>query len=138
MKTAVHVLVCLCCLCVIALPAAGATSANQEVAPAGLPSAPLLSFLIEPVPQTCSVVVECDDGSTVMCNGASSCSTNNGGRCVICDGVQGGCCAKTCCEVCEDSYFNCSINCDPSVPVTCNICERVYNRCVNNCTGGCF
>lgn len=87
---------------------------------------------------TCFVQVECSNGSVISCSGNSTCSTGGTNhRCVICDGVNKGCCPKTCCEVCEESYDSCLFNCG-GPPVNCErVCGRGYNVCVNQCTGGC-
>lgn len=81
----------------------------------------------------CFVEVECADGSTVSCNGNSTCSTGGTNhRCVICDGVNEGCCPKTCCEECEENLELCLNEC-----INCNICYTAYNYCVSQCSGGC-
>ncbi len=136
MKAAVYTSLCLCCLCLLALPASAATPAGQD---APVSSAPILgTFPLQPVPlSVCTLQIECDDGSIVSCMGNSSCTTSNGGKCAVCDSVQAGCCAKTCCEACDDNYLSCIYSCDPSIPRTCNICENAYTHCLNHCTGGC-
>jgi len=135
MKTVFHVVLCLCCLCLLAL--AGPAAAAEEQAAPNAAETPDL-FPVAPLVQACTLQLECADGSVISCNGNSSCSTSSNGRCTICDGVQTACCPKTCCEVCDENYFQCSLGCDPSIPITCRICDRVYDKCINNCTGGCF
>lgn len=143
MKTTFHVvlsLFCLCSLCLLASAAPALAEGQAAVAEAQAPNAgqaPDL-FPVAPLVQACTLQIECADGSVISCNGNSSCSTSGGGRCTTCDGVQTACCPKTCCEVCEENYIECSYGCDPSIPITCRICDRVYDKCVGQCTGGCF
>jgi|GEM_PF-1793182 len=150
MKTAVLSLLFICCLCLIALPAVAeqmadqapaadqAQPAVQDAAPVAQPVPPITAFPVQPIFQTCTVTIQCADGSSVSCQDPNnSCSTSSNGRCVICGGVQGDCCAQTCCEVCDDNYNQCELGCDPQIPVTCRICDRVYDKCVQSC-GGCY
>jgi len=134
MKTAVYTSLCLCCLALLALPSLAAAPADQPATPAPV----IGSFPIQPILlSTCTLQIECDDGSIVSCSGNSSCTTSNGGRCAVCDGVQAGCCAKTCCEDCYDTYYSCISTCDPGIPFSCRICDKVLTLCQNGCTGGC-
>lgn len=89
----------------------------------------------QPLFMTCTVQVECNDGTVKFCSGNSSCSTSGiNHRCVTCDGIQQGCCPVTCCEDCAASLATCEEGCIGSV---CNACYRGYRYCVDNCTGGC-
>jgi len=89
----------------------------------------------EPLFRVCSVQVECADSSVISCPGTSTCSTGGtNNRCVICDGVQQGCCPATCCEVCAANRDACFDNCPG--PRACG-CIFAYNNCVAGCTGGC-
>jgi hypothetical protein len=113
------------------------SSSPADAASACLPFAAVVG---NPIPLAgCSIVVECDDGGTVSCNGNSSCTTSGpNNRCVTCDGVQQGCCEKTCCEVCLERLNNCLSTCGPfGFPPSCSACYTIYNICVGNCTGGC-
>lgn len=84
----------------------------------------------------CLVQVECADNSVVSCSGNTTCSTNGtNDRCVICDGVQQGCCPVTCCETCEASFFDCVNGCGLSSG--CPVCNNLYSRCTAGCLGGC-
>jgi hypothetical protein len=139
---------CVCCLLVVpaalaeaapAAPAEADAPAPAVETPAACPALTgdlaLASFAPgDPIALSpCFVSVQCADGSSVSCNGNSSCTTSgSNGRCVTCDGVQQGCCALTCCEQCEQNYDACISTCD----FKCGICDRVFTRCVNNC-GGC-
>lgn len=140
-------LVCCCGLALLALPTLAeassesspvASDADAAVAQASAVCPTIESMFGDAVPLSgCSVTVECDDGSMVSCNGNSSCSTSGtNNRCVTCDGVQEGCCAKTCCEQCEENLQECdSMHC-PSEP-GCTVCWNVYNYCLSQCEGGC-
>lgn len=112
-----------------------ATEAATEVSddPAGTP---LRLFIGDPVQQTCSVQIECSDGSVIGCNGNNTCSTSSDGRCTICDGVTTACCAQTCCEVCQDELDTCTLHC--STPSECRACNQAYTDCISGCTGGCL
>ena len=82
----------------------------------------------------CLVQVECADSSVVSCSGSTTCSTGGtNNRCVVCDGVQQGCCPATCCEVCAANRDTCFNNCSAKL---CG-CNMGYNNCVASCTGGC-
>jgi hypothetical protein len=149
MKTTLYIALCLCCICLIA--SAGPALAAQGESAQAQPTAPQVDaarcaaeasvlpslFPVEPVEQACTLQIECADGSVISCMGNYSCQTSGNGRCTICDGVQTACCPQTCCEVCEQNYYNCISGCDPQIPVTCRICDKVYNWCVQGCTGGC-
>lgn len=87
----------------------------------------------------CSVQVECADSTMVSCSGDNTCSTGGtNNRCVVCDGVQQGCCPTTCCEQCAAQRDTCRRNC-PAWPPNCpSTCDYVYNNyCVPECEGGC-
>lgn len=145
MRASFRLLAACCCLALFALPLAAddagapaaalaetaATEAPATDATASCPS--LLAGLPDAVQLApCTVTVSCSDGSSVSCNGNSSCTTSGtNGRCVTCDGVQEGCCAVTGCEQCEINYTNCVWSCE----FKCNYCETSYNMCRNfhNC-----
>ena len=127
-----------CCLALVALPAAAAepaepvaaTPAPATEAPAACPA--VLAGLPDPIQLApCMVSVQCSDGSSVACNGNSSCSTSGpSGRCVTCDGVQQGCCELTLCEQCTIAYEDCMWTCQ--TVFECNKCDNAYARCRNN------
>jgi hypothetical protein len=97
--------------------------ADSATLPAGTPEPSFLSG--------CTVQVQCADNSVVSCSGNSTCSTGGtNNRCVVCDGVQHGCCPQTCCEVCDANFQSCIDSCNPP---TCSICGRVYTRCTARC-----
>lgn len=130
-----------CCLIVWLFPAfahAEASDSAEVAAPAASPNAPMtcladfaaLTGIDDPLQMSpCFISVDCADGSTVSCNGNSSCTTSgSNNRCVTCDGVQQGCCALSACEQCDINYYNCSSTCE--FPFECNRCERIYDRCL--------
>lgn len=89
----------------------------------------------DPLHLTCTLQIECADGSVISCMGNNSCTTSGDGRCTVCDGVQTACCAVSCCEVCDDALYACTSDCGS--PSECFVCLQEYNQCVSNCTGGC-
>ncbi len=127
----------------LAFPASVATGVPESeipwlAKPAFRACATLATTVAEPVLLSgCFIQVECSDSSIVSCSGNSTCSTGGASnRCVICDGVNRGCCAETCCEVCVEALDTCLDDC--STPAMCNACWFTYNNlCVPNCTGGC-
>lgn len=146
-----------CCLALLSFPAFAAEAAEPAAEAAAEPavavepgdaqsdcrtSAVLFgdSALEDPIALAgCSITVECDDGSMVSCTGDSTCTTSGtNNRCVTCDGVQEGCCQKTCCETCQEQRENCLQSCGPfGFPPDCDACDTAYNICIGNCTGGC-
>jgi len=139
-------LIACCCLAMGLVPATAhaQTGGTAEVTAAAADPNPSLTCLADlagvagiedPLPMSpCFVSVDCADGSTVSCNGNSSCTTSgSNNRCVTCDGVQQGCCALTACEQCDINYDNCITTCE--FPFICNKCDRIYDRCLslNNC-----
>lgn len=139
MRATLRLLAICCCLALCTLPlAAGeapaAAPAEATVEAPATEAPPACPSLIAGLPDAvqlapCMVTVSCSDGSSVSCNGNSSCSTSGtNGRCVTCDGVQQGCCALTACEQCEINYNNCITTCE--FPFECNRCDRFYDRCL--------
>ncbi len=138
MSATVRILAACCFLVLCALPLAAGEAPTTDSAEAAVevPAADAtascpsliagLSDAVQLAP--CMITVSCSDGSSVSCNGNSSCSTSGpNGRCVTCDGVQQGCCALTACEQCEIDYTNCITTCE--FPFVCNKCETRYGMC---------
>jgi len=115
---------------------------NASIVLSQAPSAclTLAGVIGDPIPlSTCFISVACDGGGSVSCSGDISCTTSGpNNRCVTCDGVQQGCCERTCCEVCWDKLENCLANCGPfGFPPNCNACDTLYDFCVEYTCGGC-
>lgn len=99
-------------------------------------------FPQDPLQMTCSLQVECSDGSVISCMGNTTCSTSPDGLCTVCDGVTTACCSvSTCCQECQFALDACTWECTsappPIPPGACRHCFDEYNACVANCTGGC-
>lgn len=134
-----------CILTLLASPCLADVAGVQAEGPIGARVAPAKCGTLtttmgtpEPLFMTCTVQVECSDGTIKSCSG-NSCSTSGyNGRCVTCNGVQvGTCCPTSCCEDCATAFDQCASNCGGGTPKNCNMCNFGYQNCVADCTGGC-
>ncbi len=132
-----------CALPLLASPSFAAVEGVQTgnpitalMAPAGCGA---LAFGIpEPTFMTCTVQVECGDGSVKSCSGSTCSTSGSNNECVTCNGFQQGCCTggPTCCQLCAADREDCFNNCPEGL--LCNWCNNVvYHNCIANCTGGC-
>jgi hypothetical protein len=138
-------LIACCCLTVCLFPTAvqsqpgdlaeaAASAAGTNVSVSCAADSTVVAGLDDPLQlSSCFVSVECADGSTVSCNGNSSCATSGtNGRCVTCDGVEQACCALTACEQCENNFNACISTCQGHLE--CRICDQVYSICFDGHT----